>query len=252
MRDLTPASMLLTYALVLALVLVTYWQKLGIGRDLLFSSLRGTAQLFAVGYLITWIFSLKSFIALILVITVMCAIATQVATVRIKRIKGLWKLIGLTIFSCVIITLGILALIGAITLEGQYVIPIGGMLIGHTMTSCTLFLDRILSDIKSARNLVESNLALGATPLQAIHSWRAHAIKADAMPTLDMLKTLGVIHLPGMMSGLIIGGVNPLIAVKYQLLVVFMLVFSFGLSSIILAFFIHYFLFNSDAQLRDW
>lgn len=252
MRDVSLTSMGLTYLLIAAFIAASAWYRLQIGAETFWASLRGTVQLVLVSFVISFIFKFENTALLMGVMALMCAVATGVAAGRVQKVKGIWKLIAFAIFTCVTVTMAFLVAIGAIDWKGQYVIPLAGMLIGQTMNSCTLFLDRFLSEVQTSRLMVESNLSLGATSSQAVKTWLTRAVRTNSMPTLDMLKTLGIIHLPGMMAGLIIAGLSPLVAVKYQLIVVFMLTFTFGLSSLILALLIHRFIFNRDDQLKHW
>ncbi|MBI2341068.1 MAG: iron export ABC transporter permease subunit FetB [Deltaproteobacteria bacterium] len=251
MRDINTLSLGLTFLLIILFILFSAWQRLGIAKDTFFSSLRGAIQLLAVGYVISWVFTVENGWILAGIVALMASIATAVSAGRSKRVKGLWKLIAAAIFVSVAVTLSLLVAFGAIEWGGKFVIPIGGMLVGQAMNNCSLFLERLISDVRVHRLPIESNLALGASPREAIRGLTRQALIADSIPTIDSMKTLGLIYLPGMMAGLIIGGISPIIAVKYQLIVIFMIVFEFGLSSMILAFLAHLFLFNRNDQLKE-
>lgn len=251
MRDASYLSLGLTYLLIIFFVLLVMWKKLGLARDTFISSIRGGVQLLAVGYVITWIFKIENTWILFGVIFLMICIATLVSASRAHFFRKLWILLALAIFSSSYISLGLLVLFDAIDWTGKFVIPIGGMIVGQTMSTCSLFMERLLSDIRSNRLMVESNLALGAKPSQAILSLVRQALRAHSIPVLDGLKTLGLIYLPGMMAGLILAGVDPVIAVKYQLIIVLMLVFAYGLSAMILGLLVHLFLFNKNYQLKE-
>ncbi|MBI4412724.1 MAG: iron export ABC transporter permease subunit FetB [Deltaproteobacteria bacterium] len=251
MRDISYLSLGLTFLLILAFILFSAWQRLGLAKDTFFSSLRGAIQLLAVGYVIAYVFVIENGWILAGVVSLMAGIATAVSAGRSKRVAGIWKLIATAIFVSVSVTLGLLLTFGAIEWSGKFVIPIGGMLVGQAMNNSSLFLERLLSDVRRNGLQIESNLALGARPREAIRGLVRQALIADSIPTIDSMKTLGLIYLPGMMAGLIVGGISPIIAVKYQMVVIFMIVFEFGLSSMILAFLAHRFLFNRNAQLKE-
>jgi len=249
MREVSDISLLLTYFLVLFFIGMVLWKRLGIAKDTFWSSIRGTVQLIAVGYAINWIFKVENTLILISILSGMSLIATYVVWAKNKTVKKIFWLIALSTFASVFTTMGFLVLFEAIEWSGRFVIPIGGMLIGQAMNSATLFLNRLFSDIRSQFQMIESNLSLGARPHQAIQTLVKEALVADSLPVLNMLKTLGLIYLPGMMAGLIIAGTDPIIAVKYQLVIIFMIVFAFGVSSMILALLIHRFIFNRELQL---
>ncbi len=152
-------------------------------------------------------------------------------------IRGItWK-IASTLVVVEVVTQGVLLGFGIIPATAQYIIPISGMLIGNSMVLSILFLNRFTAEITSHQDEIELILSLGGTPKQAIHRQLISAIKASMIPTIESQKTIGLVQLPGMMSGQIIGGADPIQAVQFQLLIIFALLTTATLSSIMIGFF---------------
>ena len=112
----------------------------------------------------------------------------------------------------------------------QYFIPLAGMVAGNSMTALGLSLDRLLSDLKTKRDLVEMRLCLGATPVEASQDIFRDALKAGMIPSINSLAGVGIVFLPGMMTGQILSGEDPMLAIRYQIVVMFMLVASTALT----------------------
>lgn len=147
------------------------------------------------------------------------------------------------------VTEGILLGFEIVPATAQFIIPISGMLIGNSMVLSILFLNRFTAEIEASRDQIELILSLGGTPKQAIHRQLEIAIRASMVPTFESQKTIGLVQLPGMMSGQIIAGADPIQAVQFQLLIVFALLTTAALSSILVGFLSYPTLFNERMQL---
>ncbi len=188
---------------------------------------------------------------MILMVVLIIGAATQNARKKGLSIPGItWKLL-LAYVSIELITQGILIGLKIIPPTPQYVIPITGMVIGNAMVLSILFLNRFISEIQQNENLVKLILSLGGTPKQAIHKQLMTSIQTSAIPTIEQQKTIGLVQLPGMMSGQIIAGADPIDAVFFQILIVFILITSAVTTSVILGFLSYPTLFNSKKQLIE-
>ena len=116
----------------------------------------------------------------------------------------------------------------------QYVIPIMGMILGNSMNGVALAIDRLTSEIREKREIIETRLSLGATSREAVSDIISSAVRAAMIPTINSLMTVGIVSLPGMMTGQILSGTSPIIAVKYQILVMYMIAASVMISSVLL------------------
>ena len=108
--------------------------------------------------------------------------------------------------------------------EPQYLIPLAGMLFGNAMNGASLAGDRLVSAINRNRLEIETHLSLGATSKQAIFSYQREAIRTGLIPTLNNMVVIGLVSLPGMFTGQVLGGSNPRDAASYQILILFAIV----------------------------
>jgi putative ABC transport system permease protein len=131
-------------------------------------------------------------------------------------------------------------------------IPVSGMVIGNSMVVSSLLLNRMKELSESMREEILVSLSLGASSRQASSHLLKRAIRSGMIPTIDSLKTVGLVQLPGMMTGLIIAGANPIEAVRYQLLIMFSFTASSALTSILLGFLVYPTLFTPAHQWIGW
>ncbi|MCP1146173.1 ABC transporter permease [Lysinibacillus endophyticus] len=239
----------LTLIFVLIPLVLSKSLKLDLEKDTIIATVRSIIQLLIVGYILKIVFETESIIYILLMITLMIVAATLNARKKGKAIKGItWK-IALTLIVVEVVTQGILIGLHIIPATAQYIIPISGMLIGNSMVLSILFLNRFTAEVESSRDQIELVLSLGGTPKQAIHTQLTNAIKASMIPTIESQKTIGLVQLPGMMSGQIIGGADPVQAVQFQILIIFGLLTTAALSSIIVGFLSYPTLFNERMQI---
>ncbi|HBJ01402.1 MAG TPA: iron export ABC transporter permease subunit FetB, partial [Lysinibacillus sp.] len=204
-----------------------------------------------VGYILKFVFDANSYVYIFLMVALMILVATFNARTKGEGIKGItWK-IALTLVMIEIITQGVLLGFNIVPATAQYIIPISGMLIGNSMVLSILFLNRFTAEITSHKDQMELILSLGGTPKQAVHRQLINAVKASMIPTIESQKTIGLVQLPGMMSGQIIGGADPIQAVQFQLLIIFALLTTATLSSIMIGFLSYPALFNERMQILE-
>ncbi|MDY0408002.1 ABC transporter permease [Virgibacillus soli] len=240
----------LSIALIFVLVPITLSKslKLGLEKDTFIATIRSIIQLLAVGYILHFVFSTENFLYIFLMITLMIAAATQNARKKGAFIKGItWKLVATFVF-VEILTQSILIGLNITPATAQYVIPLSGMVIGNSMVLSILFLNRFTAEIEAHQEESELILSLGGTPKQAIHRQLIQSIKASTIPTIESQKTIGLVQLPGMMSGQIIAGADPIQAVLFQLLVLFLLLTTAVITSVMLGFLSYPALFNERMQ----
>jgi putative ABC transport system permease protein len=249
---MTYTSLALTLTFVFIPLVLSKTLKLGLEKDTIIATVRSIVQLLAVGYVLKFVFDSEGYTYIVLMVILMITAATLNARKKGKGIKGItWK-IALTLIVVEIVTQGILLGFQIIPPTAQYIIPISGMLIGNSMVLSILFLNRFTAEIESNLDVTELILSLGGTPKQAIHTQLTTAIKTSIIPTIESQKTIGLVQLPGMMSGQIIGGADPVQAVQFQLLILFALLTTATLSSILIGFLSYPTLFNERMQfLRD-
>jgi len=248
---MTYTTLSLTLIFVLIPLLLSKTLKLGLEKDTIIATLRSIIQLLAVGYILKFVFEAQSYLYIFLMVALMILVATLNARKKGAGIKGItWK-IALTLIVIEVVTQGVLLGFNIVPATAQYIIPISGMMIGNAMVLSILFLNRFTAEITSHHNEIELILSLGGTPKQAIHRQLINAVKASMIPTIESQKTIGLVQLPGMMSGQIIGGADPIQAVQFQLLIIFALLTTATLSSIMIGFLSYPALFNERMQILE-
>jgi len=203
------------------------WQRLGLELNLAIATGRTIIQLFIVGYLLAFVFAWHNPWAVLLVLLIMLGIASVVARSRIgKKIPHLLLLVAGAIVTSTGLTLvyiNVLVLRPDPWYEPQYVIPIAGILLGNAMNAAAIAGERFVSVVNASQLEIETHLSLGATPQQATVLYRRESIKAGVMPTLNSMLVVGIVTLPGIITGQILGGIDPFNAALYQMLIMFML-----------------------------
>lgn len=243
--------------LVLVAVALSQWQKLGLTKPLLSGALRATVQLLATGYLLVWVFATEHWWVVLALLAVMIAVAAHTAASR-QKLKGAARrsISMLTGFSILIgSALTLVYVMGVIVhvdpwYDPRYVIPLAGMVIANAMNAAALGAERLRSELQARAGEVEAWLALGASPQQATAEPVRKAMSAAMMPTINGLAVVGIVSLPGMMTGQILAGASPLLAVRYQLVVVFMLACATAITALIVVLAYRRTFFTANEQFR--
>lgn len=245
---MTYTSLSLTFVFVIIPLILSKVLNLGLERDTTIATVRSVIQLLAVGYILNFVFEADNVFYMLLMISLMIGAAALNARKKGENIPGItWKII-LALLSVEIVIMSVLLGFHIMPATPNFIIPISGMMIGNSMVLCILFLNRFQAEIESSEQTIELILSLGGTPKQAIHQQLMNAIKASMIPTIEAQKTIGLVQLPGIMSGQIIGGANPIEAVQFQILIIFALLTCATLSSVILGFLVYPTLFNKRMQ----
>jgi putative ABC transport system permease protein len=233
---------------------ISSWQRLGLEIPLAHATLRTVVQLLGVGYILAIIFELKNAIAVLGVLMVMLTIATITARNRIgKKIPQLLFVVFGSIFFSTALTLSytnLLIIQPETWYEPQYLIPLAGIVLGNSMNGAAIAGERLVSSISSSRLEIETHLSLGATPQQAVTAYRKDAVRAGLIPTLNQMMVVGVVTLPGMITGQLLSGVKPLEAASYQILIMLMLAFTNLITTVLVTQGLTRQFFNTQAQLQ--
>ncbi len=212
---------------VAVLVALSLRQALGLERDLIVGAVRTVAQLYGVGFLLAAVFAAAHWYAVALILVGMTAVATRAAVGRFKApLPCAHRIAAVALSLSTVLTLGYV--IGVVVqvrpwYSPQYVIPLAGMILGNAMSSVALAGDRLQSDLRLRAGEIETRLVLGFSGAQAVQPLVRAALRAALTPTLNGMMTVGLVQLPGMMTGQILAGTSPLVAVRYQIMVVLML-----------------------------
>lgn len=241
-------------ALVVVAIAFTRTFRLGLERDLVWASARTVAQLLLVGYVLLWIFDQDAVYFVLLAFAVMLGAATWTATRRAgKPIPGLFTSVGVALaVGCGATTLAVTAFIVRADpwWTPRYFLPLAGMIVGNSMNAAALAAERLQSEVTNRSREIEELLALGATPRQAVAPALRAALRAALIPTINSMMTVGVVALPGMMTGQMVAGADPIIAARYQIIVMFMLAAATAVSAVLLGAMLYGRFFTDAWQLR--
>ena len=225
--SLSYGRVLLAGVLIAVNAFVSIRYRLGMERTLAMASMRTVVQLTAVGYVLEWVFSLAVWYAVLPVLLSMTFMAAHAATGRSQQTyRGMVTDALVAIF----LSAGLILMFAMHVIvqpdpwwAPRYIIPILGMILGNSLTGISLGLDRFTVSIHDQRDQIEMLLAHGATGPEAVQSQRAEAVRVGMIPIINSMLVVGTVSLPGMMTGQILSGTSPRLAVAYQIVIMFLL-----------------------------
>lgn len=235
------------YGLVLLAIALARLRKIGQERQMLWASVRMVFQLLAVGYLLHIVFAVKSPLPVIAILLVMGAFTLQVVGSRIKRkMPHFYQVMGTSIFiGCGGVTFLFCSLVVKYSpwYDPRYLIPLAGMIIGNSMNGASLAAERLAAEMRERKEEIETALSLGASGRQASEPAVRNAFRAALMPTINTMAAMGIVSLPGMMTGQILSGTEPMVAVRYQIAIMCAITGSVAITAflIVLQGYRHYF-----------
>jgi putative ABC transport system permease protein len=233
---------------------ISRWQGLGLGRDFLVGGVRTVVQLVLVGYVLVYIFALDRWYLVVAALLLMLLVATWTAVDRQPQPSR--TLLGITGAAMLVGSGLTLAYVGAVVVRmdpwynPRYLIPLFGMIVGNAMNAAALAAERLHGEMQGRRGEVEAYLALGAAPERAAREPVRRALLASLIPTINGLMVVGIVSLPGMMTGQILAGASPLLAVRYQIVVMFMLASSVAITAALVTLWYRRTFFTEAEQLR--
>ncbi|HDE5118239.1 TPA: iron export ABC transporter permease subunit FetB [Staphylococcus aureus] len=240
----------LTALLLVIPIIISYKEGLHIIKDLIVATLRAVVQLIILGFLLHYIFKINDKWLLVLCVFVIIVNASWNTISRSSPVMHHVFLISfVAIFVGTALPLAGTIATGAIQFTANEVIPIGGMLANNGLIAINLAYQNLDRAFVQDGTNIESKLSLAATPKLASKGAIRESIRLAIVPTIDSVKTYGLMSIPGMMTGLIIGGVPPLQAIKFQLLVVFIHTTATIMSALIATYLSYGQFFNARHQL---
>ena len=229
----------LAAALVLLLALVSRRMELGLAGQILVAAVRTAGQLYLVGLVLKVVFVSIHPLFMAAMAAIMLAAAAREVMARQKRpFAGWWGFgmgaLSMSVSSFSITVFALLAVIGVHPwYTPQYAIPLLGMMLGNTMTGIAVGLDRLTESAWERRSMIEGRLMMGHAWPQAIGEIRRTSMRSAMIPTINAMAAAGLVSLPGMMTGQILAGNPPLEAVKYQILIMFIISAGTGFGALI-------------------
>ncbi len=248
-------ELLTSVAFMAIVILLSYIEKMKLEKDLIVGTLRCFVQLMAVGYVLRSIFQANKWYWVALIIIVMITVA-GIDAIRREKKKSPYTL-PIVIGAIAAATISIMTLVVLFIVKvdywynPQYIIPMMGMLIGNSMNGASLLINRLKAEIKNNKDKIEARLSLGATSKEAVGEHLRDSIQAAMIPSINSLMVVGLVSLPGMMTGQIIAGADPADSVRYQVVIMYMISASTAITVFITALLSYRQFFSKDFQIKE-
>ncbi len=226
---LTYFALALASAFLILNGLLSIWLNLGLERKLLVAATRMVVQLILVGLLLKSLFAiLNPWLTLLVAVLMLLFAGREIRSRQERKLKGIWGFgIGAGAMAFAGASITVIALTTMIQPDPwwtpRFALPLLGMVLGNTMTGISLALDTLHSTVQREQRAIEAQLLLGANRWEATRPFQRRALRSGFMPIINAMAATGIVSLPGMMTGQILSGVDPTEAVKYQLLVMFLI-----------------------------
>lgn len=236
--------------LVAVAVVLSVRRRLGLEGGILFAAARALAQLLLVGVALEFVLDVGRTLAWSWAwVVAMVVFAADTVRRRAPEVPGLGRLALLAFGAAAVVTLGVLFGLGVFPLEARTLIPMAGMMVGNSMTSTVLVARRMLEELRDKRDEVEARLALGLPSRDASRPYLRAALRTALIPQIETTKAVGLVFLPGAMTGLILAGVEPLDAVRVQVAVMYLVLGSTATSVTVVGLGVQRRLFTADHRL---
>ena len=249
--DVTLGEVAASLVLVAIAAAVSLWRRAEVESDLALAVVRSFLQLTAVGYVIQAIFDSDSLLLVALLLAVMVGFGTVTARGRARGVPGAAGPIALALTAAAVVTLGLVLALGIFEAEPRYLVPVGGMVIGNSMTAAAVALNRLADEMSGQARLVEVRLALGASAREASAGMVTRSLRSGLIPLVDSTKTTGIVFFPGTMVGMLVAGAEPVDAVRLQLILLWVLLGSVSLAALVATALGYRGFFTAAHQLRD-
>ena len=254
--SLSPFDLSMAAVLVLVLAFVSIMLKLGLASRIVIAAIRTVVQLLLIGLVLKALFAQVNLLYVAALSIFMLLVAGREVMARQQRkFGGLWGY-GLGTLSMFIssFTLTVYALVVIVSTDPwytpQYAIPLLGMMLGNTMTGVSLALDKLTTTAWQQRTVIEARLILGQDWRTAIGDITRDSVRIGMIPMINAMAAAGIVSLPGMMTGQILSGTDPLEAVKYQILIMFLITAGTGFSAMLATWIGARHLFDDRQRLR--
>ena len=238
---------------ILAAGIASLHYSLGLEKELAVGTVRTFVQLFILGYILRYIFDLDQAWVVLLVFAVMILFAAWTIRGRIKekRVAFFRPILVSMLISYMLVSYMVTGVVVGVEpwWKPQYFIPLGGMVIGNSMNAIAIAIERLISELKDKHLEVEMRLSLGADYQEASRVAVKNAMWAGMVPSINSMMAVGVVFIPGMMTGQILAGADPLLAIRYQIVVMVMLVGATAVGSLLVVLLVRRLCFGPAQQL---
>jgi putative ABC transport system permease protein len=249
--DVSLGDVAASLALIAVALAVSQWRRAELEEDIAVAVIRSAIQLFAIGYVIQAIFDVDSLWLVAALIVVMVVFGAYTARARAKKVPGALGPLLIALALAAVTTLGLVLALGIFEATPQYLVPVGGMVIGNAMTAAAVALNRLGDDVRDSARQIEATLALGASSAEAAAPIVRRSIRSGMIALVDSTKTTGLIFFPGTMVGMLLAGADPTDAVRLQLILLWVLLGSVAISSLTATGLAYRGFFTPAHQLRE-
>jgi putative ABC transport system permease protein len=249
--DISLGEVAAALALVAIAVVASRWQEAELEEDIGIAVVRSFVQLTAIGFVINFIFDRDELLFVIALLAVMVGFGALTARARASAVPNALGplLIALSVAGAA--TLGLVVALGIIEPEPRFLVPVGGMVIGNSMTAAAVALNRLGDEVSGAARQIEATLALGATSSQAVAPLVRRSLRSGMITLVDSTKTTGLIFFPGTMVGMLLAGADPTDAVRLQLILLYALLGSVSIAALLATTLARRNFFTPAHQLRE-
>lgn len=232
----------------LAVALVVRRSGVQLGRETLISLARGLVQIILVGFVLIFAFGGNQWLSVVILLVMMFAGAV-IASERVKTISHPLRITLTAIFAGAGLIIGVMVFLGVIDTTAISLIPVSSIIINNAMNTSALALDRFRVQIESHTGLIEAGLALGASPNTVVAPYVRDTVRASMLPSINNMRSLGIVWIPGVMAGLLLAGSDPLSAALYQFVVVSMMFSIAATTSLLTTLLVRSHVFTKAEQL---
>ena len=249
--DVSLGQVAASLVLIAVAIAVSFWRRADLEEDIAIAVVRSLIQLLAIGYVIQVIFDEDSLWLVLVLIVVMVVFGAYTARARATKVPGALGPLLVALAVAAAATLGLVLALGIFDPEPQYLVPVGGMVIGNAMTAAAVALNRLGDDIEGSARQIEATLALGASSAEAAAPIVRRSLRSGMITLVDSTKTTGLIFFPGTMVGMLLAGADPTDAVRLQLILLWVLLGSVAISSVVATGLAYRGFFTPAHQLRE-
>jgi putative ABC transport system permease protein len=249
--DVGPLGLATSLILVGVALAVSLGQQLRLEKELIWSVIRAFVQLIVMGFVLAWLLEPGRSTAFSwLWVAGMVVFAAWTVRNRAPEIPGLFSIALAALVAATVVTMGVIFGLGVFPMEARAIVPLGGMMIGNSLGGTVLAARRVADELSDKRLEVEARLALGQSSREAGKPYVRSAIKTALTPRIESTKAVGLVFLPGAMTGLILAGVNPIDAVLVQAAIMYLILGTVATTSVVIGIGSLRRLFTPDHRLR--
>ncbi len=238
-------------ALIAVAIVVSIWWNADLERDIVVAVVRSFIQLTAIGYVITFVFDQNTVILVVALLAIMVLFGTFTARHRARKVPhSFWPLLT-ALGLAAVATVGVVVGLGVFPATPRFMVPVGGMVIGNSMTAAAVALNRLGDEVESGARQIEATLALGATSAEAAAPIVRRSLRSGMIALVDSTKTTGVVFFPGTMVGSLLAGASPTAAVRLQLILLWVLLGAVAVAGLVATTLAYRNFFTAAHQLRE-